>query len=73
MADTKTPMSAAERQRRYRQRALKDPDGLLLTRVQVYLAPRPARVLKDLARDWGCLQREVIERLLMAADPLRMA
>jgi hypothetical protein len=73
MADTKTPMSAAERQRRYRERALKDPDGLLLTRVQVYLTPRSARVLKDLARDWGCPQREVIERLLMAADPLRMA
>ena len=73
MADTKTPMSEAERQRRYRQRALKDPDGLLLTRVQVYLAPRPARVLKDLVRDRGCPQREVIERLLMAADPLRIA
>ena len=70
MADTKTHMSAAERQRRYRQRALKAPDGLLLTRVQVYLEPRPARVLKDLARGWGCPQREVIERLLMAADPL---
>jgi hypothetical protein len=71
MENAKTSaMSAAERQRRYRQRALKDPDGLLLTRVQVYLAPRPARVLKDLAHDWGCTQREVIERLLIAADPL---
>ncbi len=73
MTDTKTPMSAAERQRRYRNRALKDPDGLLLTRVQVYLTPRPARVLRELAQEWGCPQREVIERLLMAADPLRMA
>jgi hypothetical protein len=63
-------MTAAERQRRYRDRALKDPDGLLLTRVQVYLAPRPARVLDDLAHDWGCPKREVIERLLLAADPL---
>jgi hypothetical protein len=71
MANTTThPMSTAERQRRYRERALKAPDGLLLTRVQMYLAPRPARVLKDLARDWGCSQREVIERLLMAADTL---
>ena len=59
----------AERQRKYRERALKDPDGLLLTRVQVYLAPTPHRILKDLARDWGCTQREVIERLLNERDP----
>lgn len=70
MTDANKALSAAERQRRYRKRALKDPDGLLLTRVQVYLSPRPARVLKDLARDWGCSQREVIERLLAAADYL---
>ena len=59
----------AERQRKYRERALKDPDGHLLTRVQVYLAPRPHRVLKDLARDWHCTQREVLERLLTERDP----
>lgn len=64
---------AAERQRRYRQRALKDPDGLLLTRCQVYLEPRPARVLKDLAQEWGTTQRGVIERLLLAADPLSIS
>ena len=67
MTDQK-PMTPAERQRRYRERALKDPAGLLLTRVQVYMAPRPARILKDLARDWRCTQRQVIERLLMSAD-----
>ena len=33
------------------------PDGLLLTRAQVYLGSRPTRVLKDLARNWGCTQR----------------
>ncbi|WP_163058146.1 hypothetical protein [Acidithiobacillus ferrooxidans] len=70
MPEFKKALSTAERQRRYRQRALKDADGLLLTRVQVYLEPRPARVLKDLAHDWKCSQREVVERLLMAADPL---
>lgn len=70
MADANKVLSSAERQRRYRQRALKDPDGLLLTRFQVYLGPRPARILKDLAHDWGCSQRDVIERLLLAADPL---
>jgi hypothetical protein len=59
----------AERQRKYRERALKDPDGHLLARVQVYLAPTPHRVLKDLARDWNCSQREVLERLLIEHDP----
>lgn len=73
MTEARKALSTAERQRRYRQRALKDPDGLLLTRVQVYLGPRPARVLKDLARDWGCSQRDVIERLLMSIDPLSKA
>lgn len=66
------PMTPAERQRRYRQRALKDPDGLLLTRCEVYLSPTPARVLEDLARAWGCTKREVIERLLSNADPLKI-
>lgn len=70
MTEPTKALSTAERQRRYRRRALKDPDGLLLTRVQVYLSPRPARVLKDLAHDWGCSQREVIERLLAAVDPI---
>jgi len=73
MMKATSPMSTAERQRRYRQRALKDPDGLLLTRVQVYLSPRSARVLKELAREWDCPQREVIDRLLAAADPLSIS
>jgi hypothetical protein len=59
----------AERQRKYRDRALKDPDGLLLTRLQTYLSPRSHRILKDLARDWNCSQREVLERLLIEHDP----
>jgi DNA-binding MarR family transcriptional regulator len=61
-------LSNAERQRKYRERALKDPDGLLLTRLQTYLSPRADRILKELARDWGCTQREVIERLLIERD-----
>jgi hypothetical protein len=60
----------AERQRAYRQRAYKDVDGLLLTRFQVSLGPTPARVLVDLCDEWKCSKREVIERLLKAADPL---
>jgi DNA-binding MarR family transcriptional regulator len=64
-------LTTAERQRRYRQKALKDPDGYLLTRLQTYLSPTAARVLKELARDLGCTQREVIERLLIERDPAR--
>jgi DNA-binding MarR family transcriptional regulator len=59
----------AERQRKYRYRALKDPDGYLLSRVQVYLSPQAHRVLRELAHEWGCTQRSVIERLLIERDP----
>jgi hypothetical protein len=62
-------LTAAERQRRYRQKALKDPDGYLLTRLQTYLSPTAARVLKELAQEWGCTKRQVIERLLIERDP----
>ena len=61
-------LSNKERQARYRARA-KDPCGSLLTRLQVFLAPSPARVLAQLARDQGKTKRAVIEELLMAADP----
>jgi hypothetical protein len=59
----------AERQRKYREKALKAPDGHLLTRLQTYLSPTAHRVLKDLARAWNCSQREVLERLLIERDP----
>jgi hypothetical protein len=36
------PMSTAERQKRYRERALRDPDGTLLSRLQVMLSPNAA-------------------------------
>ena len=62
-------MTNAERQRRYRYRVLKDPDGPLLSRLHTYLSPQPARVLEDLARDWKCTKRQVIERLLIEHDP----
>jgi len=61
--------SNAERQRAYRQRHLHSDEGLL-TRVQVYLCPHAERSLRDLAAQWQCTKREVLERLLIAADPL---
>lgn len=61
-------MTNAERQRKYRERT-KALDGSLLTRFQVWLAPNPARILKQLSRDTARTKREVIEALLIAADP----
>lgn len=61
-------LSNKERQARYRARA-KALDGSLLTRVQVYIAPGPARVLAQLARDSGKTRRAILEELLLAADP----
>ena len=43
------PMSTAERQKRYRERALRDPDGTLLTRLQVMLSPNAAANLERIA------------------------
>jgi hypothetical protein len=33
------PVTNAETQRRFRERALREPDGLLLTRLQVMILP----------------------------------
>lgn len=61
-------MSNAERQRRYRERAYRDPDGHLLTRVTLSLGVSPAAALKRLASGYAITQRELIERLLIEAD-----
>ena len=42
--------SNAERQREYKRRALKDPDGLLLTRLEVLIDPAAAGRLDRLAK-----------------------
>ncbi len=64
----------AERQRRYRERALRDPDGPLLTRLQVMLSPRsetPAKLVTRMLNTYadGCLKRicEAIGKI--AHDP----
>lgn len=62
------PLSNRDRQARYRAR-VKDPDGSLLTRLQIYIGPGPARVLSQLSRDTGKTKKVIIEELLMAADP----
>ncbi|AFL73569.1 hypothetical protein [Thiocystis violascens] len=61
-------LSNAERQRRYRERAYRDPDGHLLARITLSLASGPAAALKRLASGYGITQRELIERLLIQAE-----
>ncbi len=58
-------MSTAERQRRYRERALRDPDGSLLTRLQVMLSPTATANLERIAAQTGQTKREVVETALL--------
>ena len=46
-------MSNAEKQHRYRERALRDPDGLLLTRLQVMLSPSADSTLRRICARTG--------------------
>lgn len=59
------PKSNAERQRQYRSRALKDPDGLLMTRLQVMLSPRVDGALERIVAATGKSKREVVEIALL--------
>lgn len=58
--------SNAERQREYKRRALKDPDGLLLTRLEVLIDPAAAGRLDRLAKATGETKRALIERAIHA-------
>jgi hypothetical protein len=61
-------MTNTERQRRYRERAFRDPDGLNLSRVNVPVNPNAAAALKRLAHGYGVTQRALLERLLSEAE-----
>ena len=58
------PLSTAERQKRYRERALRDPDGTLLTRLQVMLSPNAAANLERITARTGQTKRQVVETAL---------
>lgn len=63
-------MTNAERQQKYRYRALKDPETAdPLTRVQVYLGTAGNARLKHLCQETGKTQREIIEIALELATP----
>ncbi|MDX5936792.1 hypothetical protein [Acidithiobacillus thiooxidans] len=57
-------MTVAERQAKYREKALKDPDGLLLTRVQTMLSPPAAANLGRLQKVTGWTQRQCIQEAI---------
>ena len=59
------PMSTAERQKRYRERALRYPDGTLLTRLQVMLSPNAAANLERITTKTGQTKRRVVETALL--------
>lgn len=66
-----TPEQAAknrERQRKWRERAFKDPDGHRLNRVNVALDTHAAAALKRLSEGYSLTHRELFERLLRSAD-----
>jgi hypothetical protein len=58
-------LSNAERQKQYRQRALRDPDGHLLTRLQVMISPQAAAALERIRGATGESKRQVVERALV--------
>lgn len=57
-------MTNAERQRRYRERALKDPDGALLARLQVFIGAHEAENLERICQQKGCTKRQAVERAI---------
>ena len=54
-----------ERQRRYREKALCEVDGLLLTRLQVMISANADGALKRLVKATGKTKREVIEEAVL--------
>lgn len=57
--------TSTERQREYRQRALKDPDGLLLSRLQVMLSSQADGCLSRICEKTKKSKKEVVEQALI--------
>jgi len=57
--------SNAERQRQYRYRALKDPDGTILTRLQVMISAYADGSLNRIVAKTGMTKREAVEKALL--------
>jgi hypothetical protein len=64
------PKSNSERQKEYRERALKDPDGLTLTRLQTMLSPSADGSLRRIVPATGKTKLEVIELALLEFEKI---
>jgi hypothetical protein len=60
--------SNRERQRRYRENALKDPDGLLFSRLQVMISVHADCSLGRLCKATGKTKREIVEQALVELE-----
>jgi len=54
-------MTAAERQRIYRERAFKDPDGALLTRLQIMIESHATANLEWICKQEGWTKCQAVE------------
>ena len=64
-------MTPAERQRKYKERALKDPDGLLLTRLEVLIDASAAGRLQRMSTITGEKKRDLVQRAIhLLADQI---
>jgi hypothetical protein len=61
-------LSNAQKQARYRERALKDPDGLLLSRLQVMISPPAHAALERFCAATGKTKRQAVEEALRHLD-----
>lgn len=68
MQNIRSGSTAAEKQRRWRERAYKAPGGLLLTRLQVAIEPSAAAALERYCARYSVTKREAVERALRALD-----
>lgn len=59
-------MTNAERQKKYREKALHDPDGHLLTRLQVMLSASAAADLERLQKATGRDKRQLVDEAITA-------
>ncbi len=57
-------MTAAERQAKYREKALKDPDGYLLVRVQTMLPSNAYANIERIQKATGMTRRQCIEKAI---------
>ena len=60
--------SNANRQREYRDLALKAPDGLILTSIQIMLSPSADGALIRIVEATGKTKREVVELALLELE-----